>query len=182
MVKRIAKHLKSFKNIRLNRHINKLKNIRIMHHVKKLKSIRVRHHIKQNIARFKNIRISRHLNKLDVRKHLTRTKSRIFRKSISSGKKKFNIKFTHSGHHNVAMLGMILAFFAILAPLAYSQLPSADAGPKYDIATGLAVSNTMEPTITTALMIIFAIAFLVPVELILRDYQKFSKSKKTKKK
>ncbi|MBI5332863.1 MAG: hypothetical protein HZB65_04775 [Candidatus Aenigmarchaeota archaeon] len=143
-----------------------------LHHIKKLKNIKISHHI----AKLKKIK--HHLNKLDIRKHLKR-KSKISRKSSSSGKR-FNVKFTHSGHRNVAMLGMILAFFAILAPLAYTQLPSADAGPKYDIATGLAVSNTMEPGITNALLIIFAIVFLVPVELMIRDYQKNSKNHKTR--
>ncbi|MFH0837601.1 MAG: hypothetical protein V1870_05710 [Candidatus Aenigmatarchaeota archaeon] len=138
---------------------------RIIKHLKRLKNIKIKHHVKK----LKNIKISYHFSKIRNTKHIHKS---------STKSKKFNVKFTHSGHHNVAMLVMVLAFFALLAPLAYTQLPTVDAGPKYDVVTGLAVSNTMEPSITTALLIIFAIAFLIPAELSLRKYQKSSKKKR----
>ncbi|MBI4895097.1 MAG: hypothetical protein HY831_01260 [Candidatus Aenigmarchaeota archaeon] len=84
-------------------------------------------------------------------------------------KQKKLIEFKHSGVENVVILGMILAFFVILAPLAYTQLPLADASPKYDDITGLATSNIMEADATTAIIVVLAIAFLIPVELSLRD-------------
>lgn len=82
--------------------------------------------------------------------------------------KRLNIKFKHSGIENVIVLGLILSFFVILTPLVYTQLPAQGAGPKYDIVTGLAVSNTMEADITIAILIALAVAFLIPVELLLR--------------
>lgn len=92
-------------------------------------------------------------------------------------KKKLNITFKHSGVENVVILGLILAFFVILAPLAYTQLPAADASPKYDEITGLATSNVMEADVTTAIIVVLAIAFLIPVELSLRN-QKHQHKKK----
>ncbi len=92
-------------------------------------------------------------------------------------KQKKLIEFKHSGVENVVILGLILAFFVILAPLAYTQLPTENASPKYDNITGLATSNIMGADVTTALIVVLAVAFLIPVELSLRK-QKIHKKKK----
>ena len=83
---------------------------------------------------------------------------------------KFNVKFKHNGINNLIILSMVLAFFVILAPLAYTSLPSENTGPKNDVITGLALSNTMEPNMTTGLLVILSIVFLLPVELMLRKH------------
>lgn len=103
-------------------------------------------------------------------------------KRSGSGKsRRFGIEFRHSGVENVAMLVLILTFFAILAPLAHTQLPNLEtAGPKNDEITGLALSNTMDSNITLSILIILSIAFLIPVELTLRKHG-FRQSTKKKK-
>lgn len=90
-------------------------------------------------------------------------------------KKKSGINFKYSNIENLVLLGLVLSFLIILTPLAYTSLPSASFETKNDVITGLATSNIMEPDVTTALLIIFAIAFLIPVELMLRKNDKYIK-------
>ena|SRR3989338_3690859 len=90
---------------------------------------------------------------------------------------KINIKY--KSFENVVVLVMILSFFAILAPLAYSNLPTSSVEPN-SVVTGLATENIVDNNITTTIIVFLIALFLIPVELMLRkrDLKKEKKPRK----
>ncbi len=90
-------------------------------------------------------------------------------------------KLTHSGGHNILMLGLILVFMILLAPLAFIEAQNSATGyvtaveEKNDDITAMATGFIMDSSITTTIMVVLAIAFLIPVELLLRKEVKRNK-------